>query len=102
MPALEQLLELSKDPRKLGTLDLLAAAGRFATKIADHIRPQVQQAPLVLKPRVAGLTEADVVSFEEIARAVTAAILLAMPKLRKPILGSRVGLGWSRRWLTTL
>lgn len=85
IPVLEQLLELTKDPSKVSALSLQSAADQFATDFAAEFKPKLDKAPQQLKAAFVHFEEADLVSYEALARGVTAALLMAVPKTYKPI-----------------
>jgi hypothetical protein len=85
VPVLEQLIELSKDPAKIGTLELQTAADQFVTELSDELEAKLQELPALLKQGFTKLTEADLISYEEIARGVTNVITSLVPKQYKPI-----------------
>jgi hypothetical protein len=84
IPVLEHLLELTKDP-KAAQLSLVSAADQFATEFAAELKPKIDKAPKQLKEAFVRLEEADLVSYEVLARGVTAAVMMAVPKTYKPI-----------------
>jgi hypothetical protein len=85
LPVLEQLLEMTKDPSKIPEFNLQSAADQLAADFAGELKPRIEKAPKQLKEAFVRLAEADLVSYEELARGVTAAILMGVPKVYKPI-----------------
>ena len=85
IPVLEQLLELTKDPSKVSALSLQSAADQFATDFAAELKPKLDNAPKQLKAAFVHLEETDLVSYEALARGVTAALMMAVPKTYKPV-----------------
>jgi hypothetical protein len=95
-PALEALLDMAADPSKIGEIDLQSAADDFAVDFAAQLREKLDSAPKALKAGIEKLSEADLVGYEELAAAVTAAVLAALPKHYKPIVKVGKALGIDR------
>lgn len=96
VPALESLLEIATDPSKLSDLDVEAAVDDFAVDFAAQVKQKLDFAPKVLKAGIEKFAEADLVSYEELAAAVTAAVLAMVPKQYKPIVKVGKELGVDR------
>ncbi len=94
VPALESLLEIAADPSKLSELDINAAVDDFAVDFAAQIKLKLDFAPKALKAGIQKFAESDLVSYEELAAAVTAALLALVPKQYKPIVkvGKELGI----------
>jgi hypothetical protein len=92
-PALESLLDMAADPSKVGELDLQSAVDDFAVDFAAQLREKLDFAPKALKAGIEKLGEADLVGYDELAAAVTAAVLTAVPKYYKPVVKAAKGLG---------
>ncbi|MBL0220291.1 MAG: DUF4157 domain-containing protein [Myxococcales bacterium] len=84
VPALESLLSIAADPSKLSDLDIEAAVDDFAVDFAAQIKLKLDFAPKALKAGIEKFAESDLVSYEELAAAVTAAVLTLVPKQYKP------------------
>jgi hypothetical protein len=93
MPALETLLDMAQDPSKLNDLDIQAAWDKFVIDFADEFKLKLDFAPKFLKDSIQKFSEADLVTYEELARAVTAAILAVIPKKYQPIAKATKELG---------
>jgi hypothetical protein len=94
VPALETLLDMAGDPSKLPDLNLQAAIDEFAVDFAGQLKPKLDLAPKLLREGFERFSESDLVTYEELARAVTAAILTSVPKVYKPVVkvGKELGL----------
>jgi osmotically-inducible protein OsmY len=90
---LDDLIELTKDPQKFGTLELQALVDQFATEFSAQFRLRLENAPKLLKQGFVELTEAELISYEKIARVVTEAILSAVPVQYKPLVAGARKLG---------
>jgi hypothetical protein len=93
MPVLERLIEMTEDPSKIPELDLQSAVDQFATDLAGQIKPKLDKVPKQLKEGFTTLSETDLVTYEEVAGGVTAAVLSTVPKQYKPIVWIARGVG---------
>lgn len=93
VPALETLLDLAKDPGKFSELDVNAAVDDFAVDFAAQIKLKLDFAPKALRAGIEKFAESDLVSYEELARAVTAALLLMVPKPYRPVVKGAKAIG---------
>jgi hypothetical protein len=91
IPVLESLL----DPNvKLTGVALQSALDEFAVDFVDHLKEKLDSAPKMLKAGFEKFTEAQLITYEEVARAITAAILGSVPKQYQWAvkIGKKVGL----------
>jgi uncharacterized protein DUF4157/HNH/ENDO VII superfamily nuclease len=83
--SLERLLEFANDPSKVSRDTVGVVAEQFASEFAQKLKGEMDALPKALKTAIERITEADLVTYAEVARGVTAAILMAVPKIYKPL-----------------
>lgn len=91
--SLEHVLEMASDPGKFADLELQSALDEFAADFAGELKVKIDSAPKQFKDGFVKFSESDLVTYEELAQAVTAALLAVVPKAYKPVVKAVKGTG---------
>jgi hypothetical protein len=92
-PALAQLMELVDDATKLDPNQLKIAADDAAVDLGTALRDKVKGLPKLLAGAFEKFTDEDLITYEELARVITSAVLKGVPKLYRPVVWAAEKLG---------